>query len=201
MARAIAAEFRGDRAAETRHADAAEAIFRDLGHREALDAILNNRGYADLVAGDFEAAERRLREVADSGSGRARLIAAGNHGLALAQLGRLDDAEARFTEILQSTVTADRSAEIVFYGFEGLGLVAAARAEDVRAARLWGLAATIRDATGYALARAEQRFHDELVPEVRGRLGDAAFDRAWNEGRQLPFDRAIDLALRGRQLG
>ena len=201
MTRAIAAEYRGDRDAEATHAEAAEAIFRELGHREALDALLNNRGYADIVAGDFEAAERRLREVAESGTGRARLVAAGNHGLALAQLGRLDEAEERFTEILHIAVTTDRSSEIVLYGFEGLGLVAAARADDLRAAQLWGLAATIRGATGYALATAERRFHDELEPEVRGRLGDAEFDRAWDEGRELPFDAAVRLALGGRQVG
>ena len=201
MTRAIAADARGDREAEAGYADAAEAIFRTLGHREALDAILNNRGYADIVAGDFESAERRLREVAGSATGRARLIAAGNHGLALAQLGRLDEAESRFAEILHVAVTTDRSSEVVLYGFEGLGLVAAAKADDLRAAQLWGLAATIRDATGYALAIAERRFHDELEPETRGRLGDAEFERAWNEGRELPFGAAVDLALRRREIG
>ena len=83
----------------------------------------------------------------------------------------------------------------MFYGFEGLALVAAARADDLRAARLWGVSAAIREATGYVLAVAEQQFHDELEPEVRTRLGEAEFDRAWNEGRQLPPDAALALAL------
>jgi len=58
------------------------------------------------------------------------------------------------------------------------------------------VSAAIREATGYVLAAAEQRFHDELVPEVRRRLGDADFDRAWNVGRQLSFEQATVLALR-----
>jgi hypothetical protein len=198
MARAIAAEFRGDREAEDRYYEPAEAIFRELGHTDALDAILGNRGYADIVAGDLESAERRLREVAESATGRAGVYAAGNHGLALARLGRLDEAEARFREVLHVALTTHRSAEIVLLGFEGLGLVAAVRADDLHAARLWGVSAAIREATGDALGAAEQRFHDEVAPKVRERLGESDFDRAWNEGRQLPFEAAVGLALGGR---
>jgi hypothetical protein len=57
------------------------------------------------------------------------------------------------------------------------------------------VSAAIREATGYVLATAEQRFHNELVPEVRGRLGEADFDRAWDVGRQLSFEQATALAL------
>jgi len=198
MARAIAAEFRGDREAEERYYEPAEAIFRELGHTDALDAILGNRGYADIVAGDFESGERRLREVAESSTGRAGIYAAGNLGLALARLGRLDEAETRFREVLQAALTTHRSAEIVVLAFEGLGLVAAVRADDLRAARLWGVSAAIRERTGDVLAAAEQRFHDELAPQVRGRLGDSDFDRAWSEGTQLPFEGAVAVALGGR---
>jgi hypothetical protein len=111
-------------------------------------------------------------------------------------LGRLDEAEARFAEVLQNALTTDRSTEIVLYGFEGLALVAGSRAEDERAAQLWGVSDAIREATGFVLATAEQRLHDELVPEARGRFGEADFDRASNDGRWLSFDEAIAFALR-----
>jgi predicted ATPase/class 3 adenylate cyclase len=199
IARAIAAE--GDTAAEEEHYAKAERIYRELGNREGLDAILSNRGYADIVAENFESAERRLREVADSAIGRARHFALANHGLALARLGRLDEAEARFAEIVQFAATTDRSMEILLYGFEGLAVTAANRAEDQRAAALWGVSARMQDATGYVLQTAELRFHDELVPEVRARFGENDFDRALNLGRQLSFDEAVALALRRAQLG
>ncbi len=196
MARGIAADSRGDLEAEEKHYDTAERIFRELGHTHALRAILSNRGYADIIVGNFESAERRLREVADSATGDAGRVAAANHGLALALLGRLNEAEARFAEILHQAVTAPRSTEGLLYAFEGLALVAGSRAEDPRAAQLWGVSAAIREATGYVLATAEQRFHNELEPEVRGRLGEAEFDHAWNVGRQLSFEQATALALR-----
>jgi predicted ATPase/class 3 adenylate cyclase len=196
LARGIAAQSRGDLESGEKHFEAAERIFRQLGHTDALNAVLNNRSYADIVTGNFESAERRLREVVESPSGDVARLAAANHGLALAMLGRLDDAEARFAGIVAEAVATHRSTETVLYGFEGLALVAGSRAEDRRAAQLWGVSAAIRAATGYVLAPAEQRFHDELVPEVRGRLGDAGFDGAWNIGRQLSFAQATALALR-----
>ena len=196
MARSIAAEGRGDVAAEVAYSERAERLFRELGNTSALEAVFSNRGYAEIIAEDFESAERRLRELAESATGRSRLFATANHALALARLGRLDEAEERFASVLQSAV-AERSSEIMFYGFEGLAVVAGSRAEDLRAAQLWGVADGITEATGYVLGIAEQVFHDELAPEVRGRLGEAAFDREWSLGRQRSFDEAIALALRG----
>jgi predicted ATPase/class 3 adenylate cyclase len=198
VTRGIAAEARGDLAAEERHYEAAEQLFREIGNVAGLNALLNNRGYADIVRGNFESAERRLGEAVESLTGDAGRFAAANHGLVLAQLGRLDEAEARFAALIHDAVAGGSSPEILLYAFEGLAFVAGSRAEDLRAAELWGVSTAIRDATGYALATAEQRFHDELVPEVRGRLGDADFGRAWNLGRQLSFQQATALALRGR---
>ncbi len=187
-----AADGPGDFEAEERQYAAAEQIYRELGNIDGLNTILSNRGYVDIVRGDFESAERRLREVLETATGGPRLFAAANHGLALALLGRLDEAEARFGEVFE----ADPSAEILLYGFEGLALVAASRGDDLRAAQLWGVTSGIREATGYVLASAERRFHDELEPEVRRRLGEAAFDRAVAVGRRLSFDEARSLALR-----
>ena len=194
MARGIAAEWRGDLAAEASFYETAEEIFRELNHTQALGSILNNRAYAYIVAGDFASAEPRLRELAATASGMMKLFAATNHGLALARLGRIDEAAPRFAEVLV-VPNEERSAEIQIYAVEGLGTVAGLRGDDVRAARLWGAAAAIREATGLALAAAEQKFHDEVVIAVRGRLGEEAFERAWDEGRRLSGEQAIELAL------
>src|SRR5262249_14471795 len=191
MSRAIAAESRGDREAGGRYYDSAEAIFRELGYTEALDAILSNRAYADIFVGDFESAERRQREIADSATGHSRLYAVANLGLVLAFPGRLDEAEACYAEVLQIVVATQTTTELILYGFEGLAAAAGSRAEDQRAAQLWGVSSGIAEATGYALAPAEQRLRDELVPEVRTRLGESDFDRAWQTGRQLALDEAM----------
>jgi hypothetical protein len=75
--------------------------------------------------------------------------------------------------------------------------VAGARGDGRRAARLWGASAAIREETGYALAVAEQRLHDEVEADVRARIGGDVFERERDEGRRLPRDEARALALRG----
>ena len=195
LARSIAADWRGDVEASSRYQNRAESIFREHGHTQLVDSIVNNRGYAEIVAGDYEQAERRLRELADAARGEMWLFALVNHSLALARLDRLEEADAEFARALRESIGTTRSTEIAFYALEGLGTVAGRRGDDLRAARLWGASAAIREATGFALASAEQRFHDEVAPEVRERLGDDSFERAWDEGRRLPLERAIELAL------
>jgi predicted ATPase len=196
MARGIAAESRGDVSAEATHYDRAELIFRELGQTDSLNAILNNRAYTEIVVGNFEQAERHLREIADSARGEPRLYALVNHGLALACLSRIDEAAIAFTMVLRDSTGEIRSAEIEFYSLEGLATLSGRQDDDLRAARLWGASAAIREEAGFVLAMAEQRLHDEVAAEVRGRLGEDLFKRAWNEGRQLPREQAVELALR-----
>jgi len=195
MARAIAAEWRGDLEAEATFYDEAERLFREMGNKDALAAILNNRAYAEIMTGKFDSAERRLRELAGTSTGNARLFALANHGLALARLGRLEEAAGCFAHILRALDASNWTAEIELYGLEGLATIAGSRGEDLRAARLWGASAAICEATGYALAAAEQQFHQQVAAEVRRRLGEDAFDRAWNEGRRLSGEQAVKLAL------
>jgi len=195
MARAIAAQSRGDLEAEATFYDHAERLFREMGNTDALNAILNNRAYAGILTGDFASAERRLRELARRASGTSRLVALANRGLALTRLGRLAEATECFAQILRDPDPASRTADIELYGIEGLGTVAGSRADDARAARLWGATAAICEATGYALAAAEQQFRDEVAAEVRRRIGEDAFDRAWNEGHGLSAEQAVELAL------
>ena len=178
MARSIAAEGRGDVDAEAAYSDRAERIFRELGNTSALDAVLSNRGYAEIIAGNFESAERRLRELAESATGPSRLFATANHALALARLGRLDEAEERFASVLQSAVD-ERSTEIMFYGFEGLAVVAGSRAEDVRAAQLWGVAAGITEAT-----RLRARNGRTGLPRRARARGARASRRSWRSTRR-----------------
>ena len=197
MARAIAAQGRGDLEAEAKFYEHAERLFREMGNTDALNSILNNRAYTEILSGDFASAERRLRELADRASASPRLFALANHGLVLARLGRLEEAAECFAQILRDPEPAHRTAEIELYGIEGFGTIAGIQGDDVRAARLWGATAAICEGTGYALAGAEQQFHDEVAADVRRRIGDDDFDRAWNEGHLLSAEQAVGLALKG----
>lgn len=79
---------------------------------------------------------------------------------------------------------------------EGLAPVIAAAGSTMRAARIWGAAERLREDNGAPLPPNQRPVYERLVTAARAALGDdAAFDRAWQEGRALPLEQAIELAM------
>ena len=79
---------------------------------------------------------------------------------------------------------------------EGLSYVALALAEPGRAIRIDGAAERLREEIGSPLPPNERPRYDGHVAAARAALGDdEACDRAWQEGRALTFEQAIELAL------
>ena len=68
--------------------------------------------------------------------------------------------------------------------------------DSLRAARIWGATERSRAEIGTPLPPSERSGYDRCVAAARIASGDdAAFDSAWQEGRGLTLDQAIDLAL------
>jgi predicted ATPase/class 3 adenylate cyclase len=184
---------------EGKHDDArsleadAEAIYRELGNPTGLSRVLNNRGYGELVLGNYETAEALLRESIALGPDRPSHVLL-NLGLALLGSGRPDEARAAFGESLAEGASAETPEEVL-YALEGLASVAASVPEDETAARLWGASEAVRESIGVILAPAELALHERLVPESRARLGSHRFADAWAEGKAMPTEQAVELAL------
>jgi predicted ATPase/class 3 adenylate cyclase len=64
-----------------------------------------------------------------------------------------------------------------------------------RAARLWGAATSLREAIGSPRAPMEQEKYNKEVAQVRSALGDAAFAAAFEEGRAMTLEEALEYAL------
>jgi predicted ATPase/class 3 adenylate cyclase len=191
---AIAAQWRGDADEEARLWAKQEAVARELGSEAGLAISLNNRAYGEIILGRYAAAERLLRESLQlSGYAEEDGIALLNLGLALFRQGRLGESTRAFADALDAGVEA-ASREVVFYGLEGLANLAAAAGDDLCAARLWAASDQLRERLGARLGRAEQELHEEAVPAARARAGEAAFERAWMEGRLLTVEQAVELA-------
>jgi len=78
---------------------------------------------------------------------------------------------------------------------EGLAAVVAARSTSLHAARIWGAAERLREVIGTPLSPTERPRYDQYRAAARTAApDDAAFDRAWQEGRALTLDQAIALA-------
>jgi hypothetical protein len=84
----------------------------------------------------------------------------------------------------------------------GLACVAAATvggqpAPAERAARLFGAAEGLFEATGGGLAAADQAEHDRYLALAREQLDEAVFGAAWAEGRAMTMEQAVAYALEG----
>ena len=63
------------------------------------------------------------------------------------------------------------------------------------AARLWGSASGLSEQIGAPLWPAERITYDKQLATARAHLGHAAFDAAWQAGRQLSWEQAAHDAL------
>jgi len=176
----------------------AATIERASDNRLGLTSTLNNLGVLLRVRGDYPAAcslvEEALAMVRDIGErwGEATLLR--SLGLIECMQGNLKAAEQHTTEglaICRELGDQTGAAEAM----EGLAQVAAARDMPRRAARTWGAAERLREKLGYPVPSLEQPAYQRAVVVARAAIGDAAFDQAWHEGRELRFEDAMKYAL------
>jgi non-specific serine/threonine protein kinase len=79
---------------------------------------------------------------------------------------------------------------------EGFAAVAFALTGPEPAARIWGRAERLREEIGAPITPAQRPWYDRQVTAARAALDDdAAFDLAWQEGRQMKSDQAVRYAL------
>jgi hypothetical protein len=75
----------------------------------------------------------------------------------------------------------------------GRGLVG--RDHPAEAVRLFGAAAALRELLGTPLPVGERPRYERFLELAKEALGPRDFEEAWNEGRAMDHDRAVDYAL------
>jgi non-specific serine/threonine protein kinase len=78
---------------------------------------------------------------------------------------------------------------------EAIAAVGLACHQPEQAARLFGAAATLREAIDLPLSPTEHVGFDRELAAARAEIGDDAFAAIWAEGWALPIDRAVERAL------
>ncbi len=175
------------------------AIQRELGDRNGIARTLLNLGTAAIEEGDYAAA-RALNQ--ESNAIMLELGNLGGVGHAVCNLGRiacaLDDypgAVAFYKDALAHQREL-RDRQTVINALEGLATVAAALGATSHAAMLWGAVERGRADIGSPLSNHERPRYVGRVTAARAAVADdAAFDRAWQEGRALTLEQAMELAL------
>ncbi len=166
------------------------------GDRFGACLLHNNAGSHALRAGDISAARAHLEQAGQI----MQEIGLKSHfvstGLAwvLRQEGDLASARSGFAEGLQvSRRNGDRSG--LAYASLGLACLTADTGDRYRAGQLHGIAQVFLDRTGECWQEPEARYRHDSLENVRSALGEEQFERAYNQGKALSLDQALDLAL------
>lgn len=174
------------------------AAGREAGSWIAVEA-LGNLGRVRHFQGDTQNAKTLLTEALklqrELGDGRNTALILGALGIAAHDEKDVETAKSHLTEALAITQEiGDRT------GFEAtllaFGGVAADFASPSIAARLWGFAEGIREEVNFPISPPERARYERHVAAARAALNDdAAFDRAWTEGRSWTIDEAVRCAM------
>ena len=175
------------------------AIARELGNRNGIVASIGNLGNAAFEQGDFAAAQARFEQILAISRelGDRQAAAMTLHRLGMIESARGDPPAARalYNEsLIILRELGDRGR--IAYSLQELATVIAALGSPLRAARIWGAEERLREEIGSPLPGHERPCYDRQVAAARVALrDDGAFERAWQEGRALTLETAIELAL------
>jgi len=172
------------------------ALFAAIGDAWGEAIILGALGWLDTGRGDFSE-ERIFERAYDLARYVDDEVSTAHTATNLAELrlakGRRDEAR----DALDIALTAHEAVRLydgLSYGLEAAARLAwnDGRSED--AARLLGAADGLRDEVGLPIWGPRLSRFETLVQSVRNAVGDAAFEAAWVEGRELGFDASLATA-------
>jgi predicted ATPase/DNA-binding XRE family transcriptional regulator len=162
-----------------------------------INAYLHNEaGLAALESGDIGNARAHL----EAGIGAAKAIGDSHLAMSanLALVHRVEKDLDRARSVLEEVLQIGRrigSVRATAFAVLGLACVAADRADWRRAAMLHGVAQAMRDQTGLGWEPFDARYRQQSLDLIGEALGPEQLQRAYDEGAELHYDRAIDLAL------
>jgi len=164
----------------------AVGILRAQKHRSYLAYALSSLGWVALLRGDhvpkasYKESLRLCRELGDPLPGRSHHPREMD-GQSSRTVARVEDSHA-------GEVVAAES-------FEGLACAAGTGAEAERAARLFGIAQAVREGVGSRQDPKEQALREPYLASARSRLAEAAWEKAFMEGRAMGMEEAVEYAL------
>jgi len=190
-----AVEYAGDLARAVPLYESALAFARELKEAHATSVALWALSEVAYGRGDLETAGRLneetmalLRSVGNEFMLSICLLTNGEVALGRGDLPR---AVVAFQEALELALGVDMPWAIAG-ALAGFAAVPAARGHHVAAAELLGAAATIREAS-HQVRFANFYHHAQTTQTVRAALGEEAFVAAWEAGRAMPAEEAVDL--------
>jgi predicted ATPase/class 3 adenylate cyclase len=201
---AALAAYRNDYARATVLLEEGLGRARAAGDVRGIAIHTTSLGATAVVTGEFERAEALLQQ------GREMFWKLGDWlhvSVADLNLGNLALARNDFdlAEKQGLKVILDLQERADVFGIDGaldiLASVTASRGEIRRAARIWGGVEGYRDARDIPWAPDEREMIEPRIDAARTRLDEADWTMAWEEGRAMTLDQAVDYALEEQEAG
>jgi predicted ATPase/class 3 adenylate cyclase/Tfp pilus assembly protein PilF len=173
------------------------AIFRELGDTDGISRGLNNLGEVARMEGDYEKARNYYEEALALSRRAGNKFGVGitllNVGQVAQHEGRNDEAAELFKEGLTFAVELGYLHRVAG-ALGGLAAVAVSRGQAQRAARLYGAEEALREAVGIPLDAPDRVQYEVNLAAGRAQLDEATWQEAWEEGRAMSVEQAIEYA-------
>lgn len=173
------------------------AISRGLGDTRSIGFELSGLGEVALRQGDYGRATRLVEESLELrreiGNKWGVGVSLGTLGWAAMRQGDWNRAIGRLGESLEvRQEIGDKGGSA--WCLERLAEIAMAQAQAKKAVRVFSAAAALRGSIGSVIDPVDQPEYDRTLEVLRGELGEEQYAGAWEEGRALTVEQAIEYA-------
>ncbi|MDQ3855838.1 MAG: hypothetical protein M3281_05510, partial [Chloroflexota bacterium] len=198
FARGWAELFEGDPIAARADLEESLGYYRRQGNPVRVVFLTGSLGDLARPEGEYDRAGTLYEEGVSAlrTMGRRTDLAAQLHNLAHVAVAKGE--LARATELLVESVALHREmANLagIGEGLAGFAAVAAARGQATSAAQLLASATALWESHGLTLWPPEQAEYERTMACTRAQLDHATWQQAWDEGRAMSMERAIERAL------
>lgn len=188
----------GDFAAACSLLEESVALFRVSGDRQRLALPVNLLGMVALRQGDYGAArlqfEEALAVAQEMGDAQFMADALLHLGAVALHWGDARESAALYQQSL-TLYQGQGYKDGISESLSGLAEVAVLSGQPEQAARLCGAGEALREVSHSRLSPLRRAAYDRLVKGIRTRLADAAFAKAFAQGRAMELSQAIAFAL------
>jgi hypothetical protein len=175
------------------------ALRRELGDQWGIAVSLHNLAVVAHGQGEFAFAKARWEEslAISRVLGDRTVIATTLNSLGALALDRGDFASAKAMQRESLALRRDLGDRRgITHTLDGLAQEAGIVGNSLRAATIWGATERLQEEIGCPMAPSElPRFNRDVAAARAALADDVAFDRAWQEGRALTLEQAIEFAL------
>jgi predicted ATPase/DNA-binding CsgD family transcriptional regulator len=177
------------------------AIYRSLNNLEGIALTKGSLGSLEFYQGNYDQAMQLLDESYErhKGLGQEYYRIEGLSWLALVHMhkGNLLTARQLYEEVIRG-LNEIGAQTLLIDTLEGLAGIASKRGGMHRAAKLFGVAESLRETLVYPVSPADRPILEGLIDETRSRMKKDEYTKAWSEGRKLGqegMEKVIELAL------